>query len=264
MELKPSSTVLVTGANGGLGQAIVRALRRAGAQLILSGRSAEALADIAAETHARVIAADLSRHEEVTRLADEAGDVDVLVANAALPATGPIAEFTEVELDRALDVNLRAPIVLTWALTKGMIARGHGQVVLIGSIAGKVASPSSSMYSATKFGLRGFALGLRQDLAASGVGVTGIYPGFIRDAGMFADTGMKLPAGVGTRSPEDVADAVLRAVRDNPAEIDVAAFEQRVGAKLAGLSAALSERVQAAIGAHATAAELGERQRSKR
>jgi short-subunit dehydrogenase len=264
MELTPSSTVLVTGANGGLGQAIARAVRAAGAQVILSGRRADALAGIAADTGARVIVADLARREDVARLAAEAGEVDVLVANAALPATGPIEEFTEAELDRALDVNLRAPIVLTWALAKGMMARGRGHVVVIGSIASKVASPGSAMYSATKFGLRGFALGLRQDLAASGVGVTGVYPGFIRDAGMFASTGVALPPGVGTRSPEDVAEAVLRAVRENPAEIDVAAIEQRLGAKLAGLSAALSEHVQAAFGAKAKAAEIGERQRAKR
>ena len=78
------------------------------------------------------------------------------------------------------------------------------------------------MYSATKFGLRGFALSLREDLRSAGVGVSVVLPGFIRDAGMFADTGVKLPLGVGTKAPEDVADAVLRASSTNRAEVDVA------------------------------------------
>jgi short-subunit dehydrogenase len=145
-----------------------------------------------------------------------------------------------------------------------MTARRRGHIVLVSSIAGKVASPGGSMYSATKFGLRGFALALRQDLAPVGVGVTGIYPGFIREAGMFAETGVRLPAGVGTRSPDDVAAAVLRAVRDDPAEIDVAAAEQRLGAVLAALSPALSARVQAAFGARAVSAALSDAQRHKR
>jgi uncharacterized protein len=264
MNLDTSCTALVTGANGGLGQAIARALGRAGARVILSGRRADALEGLAAEIRAQVIVADLEKREDVVRLADEAGDVDVLVANAGLPASGPLLEFTEEQIDRALDVNLRAPITLARRLVPGMVARGRGQVVLISSIGGKVASPGTSVYSATKFGLRGFGLALRADLRGTGVGVTGIFPGFIRDAGMFADSGVKLPAGVGTRSPEDVAHAVLRAVRDNPAEIDVAAFEQRLGGVIAQLSPALSDAVQGAFGAAALSRAFGEGQRSKR
>jgi len=264
MNLDSSCTALVTGANGGIGQAIARALARAGASVIISGRRAGALEGLAAEIGARVIVADLEKREDVGRLADEAGDVDVLVANAALPASGPLLDFTEEQIDRALDVNLRAPITLVRRLVPGMVARGRGQLVLISSIAGKAASPGTSVYSATKFGLRGFGLALRADLRGTGVGVTGVFPGFIRDAGMFADTGVKLPAGVGTRTPRDVADAVLLAVRDDPAEIDVAALEQRLGGILAGLSPALSEAVQSAFGAAALSRAVGEGQRGKR
>lgn len=264
MQLDSSSTALVTGANGGIGLAIARALHRAGARVVLSGRRAEALRGIADELGARVIVADLERAEDVARLADEAGEIDVLVANAALPASGPLLEFTEAQLDRALDVNLRAPMVLAQRLAPGMVARGRGQIVLISSIAGKVASPGTSIYSATKFGLRGFALGLREDLAPAGVGVTTVFPGFIREAGMFAEAGVELPRGVGTRSPEDVAEAVLRAVRENPAEIEVAAIEQRVGALLASLSPWLSSRVQAAVGASEVSRAVSAGQTRKR
>jgi uncharacterized protein len=264
MNIDSSSTALVTGANGGIGQAIARALHRAGARVIVSGRRAGALEGIAAEIGARVIVADLEKRDDVTRLADEAGDVDVLVANAALPASGPLLEFTDEQIDRALDVNLRAPVTLARRLAPGMVARGRGQIVFISSIAGKLASPGTSLYSATKFGLRGFSLGLRADFHGTGVGVTGIYPGFIRDAGMFADAGVKLPLGLGTRSPEDVACAVLRAVREDPAEIDVAAFEQRFGGFVASMSPALSNVLQAAFGGAALSRALSEGQRRKR
>ena len=116
------------------------------------------------------------------------------------------------QIDRALDVNLRAPIVLAHALAPAMIgARRRAPAVHVLALGQGGAPGTSSLYSATKFGLRGFASGLRADLHASGVGVSVVFPGFIRDAGMFADAEVKLPTGVGTRSPEDVARAVVRA-----------------------------------------------------
>jgi uncharacterized protein len=264
MDLLSSSTALVTGANGGLGQAIARALHRAGVQVIVSDRRTDALADLAAEIGAKVLVADLEKREDTARLAAEAGEVDVFVANAGLPASGPLLDFTEAQIDRALEVNLRAPVILARRFAEGMAARGRGQIVIVSSLAGKVASPGTAVYSATKFGLRGFALGLREDLRASGVGVTVVFPGFIREAGMFADSGAKLPRGIGTRSPEDVADAVLRAVREDPAEIDVASVEQRLGALLASVSPALSSRLQEVLGASEVSRAVSDGQVHKR
>lgn len=264
MKITSDTVALVTGANGGIGQAIARALHRAGAKLVLSGRREEALAPVVRETGARVVVADLQKREDVSRLIRESGEVDILVANAALPASGPLLDFTEEQIDRALEVNLRAPLVMARHLGEKMRERGSGQIVFISSIAGKVASTGTALYSATKFGLRGLSLGLREDLHGSGVGVTTVFPGFIRDAGMFADTGVALPPGVGTRSPEDVAAAVLEAVRDNPAEIDVAAIEQRAGAFLAGVSPALAGLVGRVARADVLSAKIADGQRSKR
>src|SRR5207247_2243219 len=101
------------------------------------------------------------------------------------------------EIDRALDVNLRAPIQLARALVPPMLERRSGHLVFISSLAGKVATARSALYSATKFGVRAFAAGLREDLHGSGVGATTVFPGFIRDAGLFADSGVELPRGVG-------------------------------------------------------------------
>jgi short-subunit dehydrogenase len=236
LKIDANTTALVTGANGGIGAAIARALTAAGAKVILSGRRPAALAPLAAEIGARVIVADLAVAADVERLAAEAGDVDIVVLNAAVPASGLLFDHSAAQVESIMQVNLTAPILTSRTLGAGMLARKKGQIVLISSVSGMVASPGASLYAATKFGLRGFALSLRGDLAHHGVGVTTIFPGFIREAGMFAKAGVKLPSGIGTRSPEDVAAAVLYAVRSNPAEITVAALDQRFVAFFAGLA----------------------------
>jgi uncharacterized protein len=264
MDLDASTTVLLTGANGGIGQAIARAVTATGAKLILSARRGEAVRAIADELGARVVLADLADRAAVDRLAAEVGPVDVLVANAALPAAGSVLDFAGDELDAALDVNLRAPLQLTRLLTPGMIERKRGALVFISSIAGKLSTASTAVYSATKFGLRGFALGVRQDLAPRHVGVTVIYPGFIRDAGMFADTGVDLPRGMGTRRPEDVASAVIDAIQENPPEIVVAAVEQRLGAFVASLAPSLVHSLERAFGAEKFSADVVAAQKKRK
>src|SRR5579872_3431423 len=214
-----TGNVLLTGASGGIGQAIARAVARQGAHVILSSRRTEVLEPLAAEIGGRVLACDLSQRDQVDRLASEAGDVDILIANAALPASGVLTELTPEQIDRMLEVNLHAPIALARALAPAMVSRGRGHMVFISSLSGKTASPASSIYSATKFGLRGFALGLREDMRPKGVGVSAILPGFIREAGMFADSRATLPPGVGTRSPDEVARAVISAIDRNRSEV---------------------------------------------
>jgi short-subunit dehydrogenase len=260
------STVLVTGASGGIGQAISKALDERGARLLISGRRQDQLERIAAELGGRptVLVADLTLAADATALAERAGAVDALVANAALPASGPIDDFTPEEIDRALDVNLRAPIQLTRALLPGMVERGNGHVVLVSSLAGKVASVGSSLYSATKFGLRGFAAGLREDLHGTGVGVTVVFPGFVSGAGMFAETGVPLPRGVGTRTPEQVAAAVVRGVEHGRAEIDVAPLSMRAGALLSLVAPVTAARLQRRLGSAELSGAIAEGQRPKR
>jgi short-subunit dehydrogenase len=257
-------SVLLTGATGGIGQAIARALAERGARLVLTGRRAEALEPLAAEVSGRAVACDLARAEEVTRLLDDVGSADVLVANAALPASGALSSFSIEEIDRALAVNLRAPMVLAHALSVGMAARGHGHLVFVSSMSGKAASGGGSVYSATKFGLRGFSLGLREDLRDSGVGVSTVFPGFISDAGMFHESGARLPGYVPTRTPEHVADGVVRAIERNRAEVDVAPVGMRLGAVAAGALPELTARLQRRLGAQAIADAMAEGQREKR
>jgi uncharacterized protein len=260
------ATALVTGATGGLGSAIASALRVRGVELIVSGRRAAALNTLAASLHARAAVADLTVREDLERLRALALDagVDVLVANAALPASGQLSDLAAAEIDRMLEVNLRAPIMLAHGLAPAMVSRGRGHLVFVSSLAGKAASPAASIYSATKFGLRGFALALRQDLAPRGVGVSLVSPGFIRDAGMFADTGVKLPPGTGTRTSGDVAAAVIRAIETDRAELDVAPASLRAGAAFASLAPQLAASASRLAGSDRVSAEMAQRQRHKR
>src|SRR5215208_7687064 len=236
-------TVLLTGASGGIGQAIARALHSRGASLVVTARRGEVLEELReslGDESVQPEVADLSDRDDLARLASVCSEVDVLVANAALPASGRVDDFSPEEIDRALDVNLRAPIQLARALMPGMVERGRGHLVFISSLAGKVATARSALYSATKFGVRGFAAGLREDLHGSGVGVTTVFPGFISDAGLFAEAGVDLPAGVGTRNPEQVAEAVVRGIERGKPEIDVAPLGLRAGTFVSTLAPNLS------------------------
>jgi short-subunit dehydrogenase len=258
------STVLLTGATGGIGHAIARSLAERGATLILSGRRVDVLEPLAQELDGRALAVDLAEPAEIERLVREAGEVDILVANAALPAAGTLDSFSLQEIDRALDVNLRAPIVLAHALAPAMVKRGSGHLLFMSSLAGKAATPGTALYNASKFGLRGFAAALRADLRTTGVGVSTVFPGFIRDAGMFADAGVTLPPGIGTRTPQDVAKAVVRAIERNRGELDVAPLPLRISTVFASLAPELAGSVARKIGSEEITRQMEAGQRDKR
>jgi short-subunit dehydrogenase len=258
------SIVLLTGATGGLGHAIARSLRRRGAELILTGRRIEVLEPLATELGARALPADLSDPDDVRRLLAEAGEVDILIANAALPAAARLERLTIEEVDRALAVNLRAPIALTHELLPGMLQRGEGHLVFISSTGGKVAAPGNPLYHATKFGIRGFAAALRIDLHGSGVGVSCVLPGFIRDAGLFAESGTRLPWGVGTRAPRDVARAVERVIERDRPEAEVTSPFLRLGALLWAIAPDLASGIARRMGSQEIAQTYEDAMRSKR
>ena len=257
-------TAMVTGATGGIGHAIARGLARRGAKLVLTGRKTDVLGRLARELEAQVFAVDLADRRSLDHLIERTESVDIVVANAALPASGRIDAVTDDDIDAAIEVNLRAPMVLARSLALRMTARHSGHLVFINSLAGKVAAPGSSLYPATKFGLRGFAQSLRQELHGTGVGVSTVFPGFIRDAGMFARSGVELPKGIGTRSPEEVASAVVRAIEQDLAEIDVAPPGLRVGALVAGVAPTVSATLQRWLGAGRIADDIARGQRGWR
>ncbi|MEA2150783.1 MAG: hypothetical protein QOD69_2613 [Solirubrobacteraceae bacterium] len=256
--------VLLTGATGGLGQAIARRLAAAGAHVVLSGRRGDVLVELAGEIGGEVAPADLSDSAAVRELAAAHADADILVANAGLPASGRLETYSDDQIERALLVNLHAPILLAHALTPQMVQRGAGHVVFMSSLAGKTATAGSSLYNATKFGLRGFAGALRAELHGTGVGVSSIFPGFIRDAGMFADANVKLPFGVGTKTPEHVADATLRAIERDRGEVDVAPVGLKLGALLGGVAPGTAAAVTRRAGGAKVADQFERGQMDKR
>jgi short-subunit dehydrogenase len=188
----------------------------------------------------------------------------VFVSNAGVPGSGQLSELTLEQVDRVLEVNLRAPVALTHALVPGMVARRRGHIVFVSSLQGRAATPGASTYCATKFGLRGFSLSLREDLHSHDVGVSVVLPGFIREAGMFADAGVKLPVGVGTRPPDDVVRAVFRAIEHNRAELDVAPPTLRLGATIASIAPQTAATVSRMMGSERIAASFAAAQRDKR
>ena len=140
MEINGAEAV-VTGAAGGLGGAIARALHARGARLILTDRREEALKSLASQLNgAEILVCDLADGGQVAELTARLADTDIVVANAALPATGKLDDFTPEQLNRALDVNLRVPMLMTQQLLPGMLRRGRGHFVYISSIAGKLPS----------------------------------------------------------------------------------------------------------------------------
>ena len=221
-------------------------LARRGALLTLSSRKPEELdrliAELPGDGH-RALPADLGDDGAAEGLAAEAGEVDVLVANAGISGTGRLDDFSPEEMRLALRVNLEAPMLMARILAPAMVERGSGHLVFIASLSGKAASPRSSVYNATKFGLRGFALGLRTDLARKGVGVSLVSPGFVRDAGMFARSGGST-AGLGTTTPERVAAATARAIQRDRAEVAVAPLRQRAMAHIGLTAPAVAARIQ--------------------
>lgn len=239
-------TVLLTGATGGLGRTIATALAARDAKVVLSSRKQAELDELALSLAGgghRTIVADLAVEGEALRLLEQAGDVDALVANAALPASGRLDGYSQDEIERALRVNLGAPIRMARELVPRLLERGSGHLVFVSSLSGKAATARASLYCATKFGLRGFALALREDLRGDGVGVSVVMPGAIRDAGMFADSNASAPPMMGTGTPEQVGAGVVRAIERNRGEVSVAPLRQRALSAVAANMPELASRI---------------------
>jgi len=175
-------TVIVTGASSGIGEATARAFGRVGDRVVLVARRVDRLQQVAAGLpDSLVVPADLSKSEDIARVAAEVlaryGRVDVLVNNAGLGKYDWLERLPEEDIRTEVQVNLLAPILLTRAVLPAMQAQGRGVVINVASVAGKIGTPTMSIYNAAKFGLGGFSEALRREVGPQGIHVCVIYPG---------------------------------------------------------------------------------------
>ena len=229
---------LVTGASSGIGAATATALAAAGARLLLTGRDAARLAEVARRTGGVALPADLAVPGEPARLAAAAsqaalaapwarpatgdqGGIDILVNNAGLGWAGPLGEVTTADITELMAVNLAAPMELTRLLVPGMAQRGRGRVVFVSSIAGVTGVRGEAVYAATKAGLSTFAESLAYEVRDHGVRVCVIVPGVI-DTPFFGRRGRpygrKRPAPI---AAERVATAIVAALEHDRAVVYV-------------------------------------------
>ena len=239
----PAQRVLITGASGGIGQALVDELAAAGAQLLISGRRLEALEATAARHPDRVIAlpADLTQAEERQHLVAAARQANcTMLINAA--GANRVALFTEgsdAEIEQLVALNLTATLQLTRALLPQLMAARHGWVINLGSTFGTLGYPGQVGYCATKFALRGFSQALRRELADTRVRVLHVSPRATRTA-MNAPEVEAMNAALGNAmdSPAQVAQAVRHAVERGRPEAQLGGPERlfvRLNALLPGV-----------------------------
>lgn len=179
---------LVTGASGGIGEAVARALHAAGATVGLHGTRVEKLDALAADLGERalVFPADLSDRAAVKAMAAKAeadlGGVDILVNNAGITKDGLFVRMSDADWDAVLEVNLTAAFILTRELTHPMMRRRWGRIVNITSVVGVTGNPGQANYCASKAGMIGFSKSLAQEIASRAVTVNCVAPGFIESA----------------------------------------------------------------------------------
>ena len=208
---------LVTGATSGIGHAIALQLARDGAEVIVHGRNAargaKTVEEItAAGGRARFVAADLSNPADIRRLAKDVGDIDVLINNAGVAVFGPTAELDVERFDALFASNVRAPFLLVAAFAPGMVARGKGNIINIGSMSGEIGLAGAAAYGATKASLSSMTRAWAAEFSASGVRVNAVAPGPVRtEEGSHPDVieGLgKTTAVKRAAVPEEIAEVV--------------------------------------------------------
>ncbi len=234
MDSIQGQVVVITGAAGGIGAALSRRLSTAGARLALVDWNKDALyllADELGPDHLPIVQ-DLAEVESfpvlVATVRETLGPISMLINNAGLTVYGPFVDQTPLDLDRILDVDLRAVMHMTHAVMPQLMET-KGRLVLVSSMAGLHGFPMQAGYSAAKFGVRGFGQAMRAELASRGVTVTTVMPGtvatpFLSNAGSVDPKMSTIIGSLMTRygAPSDhVAGRILRAVERGQAEMRI-------------------------------------------
>jgi len=227
-------TVLITGASSGIGQACARAFAAAGSRLVLAARRRDRLDALASELDTEVLPLALDVRDRaaveaaVEGLPEEWAAIDVLVNNAGLAAGwGPVVENDPSDWDRMIDTNVRGLFDVTRVVARGMVARGSGHVINVGSIAGLMPYANGAVYCATKAAVDAFTKALRMDLLGTGVRVSSIDPGLVETEfsivrfGGDRDRAAQVYRGLEPLTADDVAEAVVW-MADRPKHVTAA------------------------------------------
>jgi 3-oxoacyl-[acyl-carrier protein] reductase len=179
-------TALITGATGGIGMEVAKALHSQGAEVVLTGTRQNALDDLMADLGDRchALTANLSDREAVAKLADQAAEktgkpVDILVNNAGITRDGLMMRMKDEDWDAVMEVNLNAAMILSRAVLRGMMKNRWGRIIQMSSIVGYTGNPGQANYAAAKAGMTGFTKALAAEVASRGITANVIAPGFI-------------------------------------------------------------------------------------
>lgn len=226
-------TIIITGASAGVGAACARAFATQKANLVLVARGQQGLdiieKELSAQTKVVTVAMDVSNVEQclalLVKAEEEFGTVDVLVNNAGMHSRGDLETVDPADVGAMVDINIRAPLVLSCAAIPYLRRAGGGGIVMVGSLAGMAPLQGAATYSGTKAGLRAFAYALADEMRGTGIHVGVVSPGPI-DTGFIMDEIDKVEDIVFSQpmsSPGDVADAVLSLAVGDKLEIPMPA-----------------------------------------
>jgi NAD(P)-dependent dehydrogenase (short-subunit alcohol dehydrogenase family) len=207
---------LVTGATAGLGRATAMELSRRGAELLVHGRDPQRGREVVQEITAaggvgRFIAADLDSVDGARRLVQEAGTVDVLVNNAGFSSWGPTADFDIAQFDAMYASNIRSPFILVAGLAPGMVSRGHGSIINVGSMAASVGLVNGAAYGSTKAATEALTRSWAAEYSDKGVRVNTVAPGPIYTRPEAKELFDSLGATTAMRraaQPEEIAEVI--------------------------------------------------------
>ncbi len=239
-----NKVAIVTGASGGIGQEIVKQLAARGASIALAGRNRDKLSQLqqqlsSYDIHTIIVAGDLTKPQERLALIQEAerelGPIDVLINNAGSQQMALFQDMSEMAIEELFQSNLLAPIQLARAVIPGMLARGSGRLVNVGSAFGSLGFAGYSTYSASKFALRGFSEALRRELTDSGVGITYVAPRGTKTS-LNSDKLYAVSKKLGFKfdQPEAVAKQIVTAIENEKNELFIG-FPEKFFARINGL-----------------------------
>ncbi|HEX2239874.1 MAG TPA: SDR family NAD(P)-dependent oxidoreductase [Actinomycetota bacterium] len=254
MKLERGMVAVITGASRGIGVYLAEALARAGLDVALAARTEDALEDVArrVQTHgvrALPITTDVTKlvqlRQLVSRTTKELGPIDLLVNNAGIELVSHFATTDPEVISSTITTNLTAAELLTRLVVPQMIERRRGHIVNMASLSAKGAYPYSVVYASTKHAMVGFSWSLREELRPYGIGVTAICPSHVEDVGLFADRhpDNRSHPLVPPVAPGKVAEATIRAIEKNKAEVVVARGLGKIADVISAISPDFNPRI---------------------